>query len=138
MFKDKLKEVMEQKQLNSAAVSAITGLGPSSISQYLSGKVNPPDKKKQHIALALGLDANYFTVTSEDIERAIQADGGYRLSVKTAAKLMGIDRETLYNWLEDGTYTFGRIGKNKGSSKRNCWISRILFTEETGIPVPIK
>ena len=60
MFKDRLKKIMEEKGLNSAAVSSMTGIGASSISQYLSGKVNPPDKKKEQIALALGVDADFF------------------------------------------------------------------------------
>ena len=38
MFKDRLKKIMEEKGLNSAAVFSMTGIGASSISQYLDRK----------------------------------------------------------------------------------------------------
>lgn len=136
MFRDRLKKIMEEKGLNSAAVSSMTGIGASSISQYLSGKVNPPDKKKEQIALALGVDADYFK--RGDIDDSIAADGGYRLEAEVAAKLMGVSREWLYQGLRDGRFPFGYAVKMKGSSRWTPWISRIRFTQETGIPVPVK
>ena len=51
---------------------------------------------------------------------------------------MGISRDNLLDLLEEGTFTFGRVWKNRGAAKRTCWISRILFEQETGIPVPVK
>ena len=105
MFKDRLKKIMEEKGLNSAAVSSMTGIGASSISQYLSGKVNPPDKKKEQIALALGVDADFFK--RGDIDDSIAASG-YRLLPKTAAQLMGISREALYQGLRDGRTRSGQ------------------------------
>ena len=133
MFKDRLKKIMEEKGLNSAAVSSMTGIGASSISQYLSGKVNPPDKKKEQIALALGVDADFFT--RGDIDDSIAASG-YRLQPKTAAQLMGISREALYQGLRDGRFPFGYAVKTSG--KWTYWLSASRFTQETGIPVPVK
>jgi len=59
----------------------------ASMSGYLSGKVNPHEKKKEQIALALGKPYNFFQM--EEVNMEIAADGGYRLKVDLAAKLMG-------------------------------------------------
>ena len=132
MFKDQLKQLRQERGLNNCGLAEALGVSPGSVTGYLSGKVTPPYKKQQQFACALGLDADYF---KPDIAEEIQADGGYRLSAATAAALMGISRDNL---LEEGTFTFGRVWKNRGAAKRTCWISRILFEQETGIPVPVK
>ena len=135
MFKDQLKQLRQARGLNHCGLAAALGVSPGSVTGYLSGKVTPPYKKQQQFACALGLDADYF---KPDIAEEIQADGGYRLSAATAAALMGISRDNLLDLLEEGTFTFGRVWKNRGAAKRTCWISRILFEQETGIPVPVK
>ena len=63
MFNEKLKQAMQEKEMNLTALSAATGIGKSSISQYLSGKNEPPDKKKVVIAEALGLAPNFYFCT---------------------------------------------------------------------------
>lgn len=135
MFKDQLKQLQEERGLNKTKLAEALGVSPGSVTGYLSGKVKPPYKKQQQFALALGLDADYF---KPDVAEAIQTDGGYRLSAATAAALMEIHPDTLLEPLEDGVYTFGRVWKKRKSSKRTCWISRILFEQETGIPVPVR
>ena len=60
MFNEKLKQAMQEKGMNITALSAATGIGKSSISQYLSGKNEPPDRKKEIFAAALGLAPDYF------------------------------------------------------------------------------
>ena len=135
MFKDQLKQLRQERGLNNCVLAEALGVSPGSVTGYLSGKVTPPYKKQQQFACALGLDADYF---KPDIAEEIQADGGYRLSAATAAALMGISRDNLLDLLEEGTFTFGRVWKNRGAAKRTCWISRILFEQETGIPVPVK
>ncbi len=135
MFKDQLKQLRQERGLNNCGLAEALGVSPGSVTGYLSGKVTPPYKKQQQFACALGLDADYF---KPDIAEEIQADGGYRLSAATAAALMGISRDNLLDLLEEGTFTFGRVWKNRGAAKRTCWISRILFEQDTGIPVPVK
>ena len=135
MFKVQLKQLRQERGLNNCGLAEALGVSPGSVTGYLSGKVTPPYKKQQQFACALGLDADYF---KPDIAEEIQADGGYRLSAATAAALMGISRDNLLDLLEEGTFTFGRVWKNRGAAKSTCWISRILFEQETGIPVPVK
>lgn len=134
MFKDKLKQLQQERGLNKSTLAEVLGVSPGSVTGYLSGKVTPPYKKQQQFALALGLDADFF---KPDVAEAIQTDGGYRLKTEIAATLMEISEDTLFDLLEDGVYTFGRVWKKQKSSKRTCWISRILFEQETGIPVPV-
>ena len=135
MFKDQLKQFRQERGLNNSGIAEALGVSSGSVTGYLSGKVTPPYKKQQQCARALGLDEDYF---KPDVTEAIETDGGYRLSASTAAALMGIGRDDLLDLLEEGAFTFGRVWKNRGAVKRTCWISRILFEQETGIPVPVK
>ena len=68
-FSEKLKKAMQEKDMNLTALSAATGIGKSSISQYLSGKNEPPDKKKTTIALAMGLPVLVGCAIYEDFYR---------------------------------------------------------------------
>ena len=135
MFKDQLKQFRQERGLNNSGIAEALGVSSGSVTGYLSGKVTPPYKKQQQFARALGLDEDYF---KPDVTEAIETDGGYRLSASTAAALMGIGRDDLLDLLEEGAFTCGRVWKNRGAVKRTCWISRILFEQETGIPVPVK
>ena len=135
MFKDQLKQFRQERGLNNSGIAEALGVSSGSVTGYFSGKVTPPYKKQQQFARALGLDEDYF---KPDVTEAIETDGGYRLSASTAAALMGIGRDDLLDLLEEGAITFGRVWKNRGAVKRTCWISRILFEQETGIPVPVK
>lgn len=135
MFKDQLKQLQQERGLNKSALAEVLGVSPGSVTGYLTGKVTPPYRQQQRFAQALGLDTDYF---KPDVAEAIQIDGGYRLKTEVAAALMGISKDDLLDLLEEGTFTFGRVWKNRGAVKRTCWISRILFEQETGIPVPAK
>lgn len=53
-FADKLKNLMKELDLTQSKLSDLTGIGKSSISQYLSGKNEPSKDRKQEIARALG------------------------------------------------------------------------------------
>lgn len=59
-FADKLKNLMKELDLTQSKLSDLTGIGKSSISQYLSGKNEPSKDRKQEIARALGVQDNYF------------------------------------------------------------------------------
>ena len=59
-FADKLKNLMKDLGISQSKLSDLTGIGKSSISQYLSGKNEPAEDRKKQIALALGVQENYF------------------------------------------------------------------------------
>ena len=134
-FNDRLKAAMSEANLTQAALAGMVDVSKASMSCYLSGKVNPPEKKKEQIALALGKSADYFRVL--DVNTEIAADGGYRMPVELAASLMGLDVKTVRSGLQNGELPFGYAIKNGDSTKFTYWISRIKFSAETGIPVPL-
>ena len=127
MFNEMLKTAMEDAGMNATALSAATGIGKSSLSQYLSGKVIPPEGKKKQIALAMGLEADYFK-NKHPIEIKIS-----NLAVETAAKLMGKPARCVYQGLREGVLPFGYAVKMKG--RWSYYISPVKFTEYTGISI---
>ena len=134
-FAEQLRAVMADTGLSQSALAEKIGAAPSSVSQYLSGKVEPPAKKKQQIALSLDLDADFFR--KKDIEKDIAS--GYRLPAKTAARLMELSYEKLCDGLRDGIFPFGyAIKASDQPGQWTYWISAVRFTQETGIPVKIK
>lgn len=58
----------------------------------------------------------------------------YNLPVETAAELMGVSMDFVYNGLRDGVLPFGWAVKN--SSIWTYYISSAKFTEYTGIQIP--
>lgn len=93
--------------LTQSKLSDLTGIGKSSISQYLSGKNEPSKDRKQEIARALGVQETYFEMFEP--AATVQHDGVVNLPVTLAAKLT--------NW--------------------SYFISSVNFTEYTGIEVPM-
>lgn len=129
MFNAALKQVMEKNGITATQLSQITGIGKSSISQYLSGKNEPTEKRKEAIAAALNLPADYFRTVQ--IQTDIQE--GANLPVQKAAQLMGKSKEFVYQGLRDGVFPWGygvKIGK-----KWSYYISPAAFTKHTGIAV---
>lgn len=59
-FANKLKNLMDELNLTQTKLSNLTGIGKSSISQYLSGKNEPSKSRKKEIARALGVQETYF------------------------------------------------------------------------------
>ncbi len=129
MFANKLKEAMKEEGLNPTALSAKTGIGKSSISQYLSGKNEPPTKRKHLIATALGKEPGYFD-DEEDPYGVLNSRGN--LSVQVAAKMMGVTPMFLYMGLREGRCPFGYAVKMPGGSYK-YYISPKRFQDYTGI-----
>lgn len=59
-FADKLKKLMDDLSMSQVQLHTLTGIGKSSISQYLSGKNEPTEARKKEIAIALGIQEDYF------------------------------------------------------------------------------
>ena len=59
-FCDRLKAAMTEANLTQSALAGMVDVSKASMSGYLSGKVNPPEKKKEQIAHALGKPNNYY------------------------------------------------------------------------------
>lgn len=97
-FGRRLKAVIREKGLSQTQVCSMTGKSKASISQYLSGTQLPPEKTQTEIAVALGLDVDYFNpqpVISQDeagnaehVNRIRGLKPIIRISVEEAAELM--------------------------------------------------
>lgn len=134
-FADKLKKLMKELDISQSKLSDLTGIGKSSISQYLSGKNEPSKDRKQEIARALGVQDNYF----EMFEPAATVQHGgvvkvVNLPVTLAAKLMKKSKEWVMQGLRDGVFPWGYAVKLTNWS---YFISSVKFTEYTGIEVPL-
>lgn len=134
MFSDNLRKAMIAKGYNIAELSRRTGIGKPSISQYLSGKNKPSEKRIRELAEALEVDSMELDTGKIDPSKIKTAQGVYNLPVKTAAELMGVSLDFVYNGLRDGVLPFGWAVKN--SSIWTYYISSAKFTEYTGIQVP--
>ena len=132
-FAEKLKALMKELDLSQSKLSEITGIGKSSISQYLSGKNEPSKDRKKEIARKLGVQEDYF----DTFENAatVQHDGVFNVPVTLAAKLMRKSKDWVMQGLRDGVFPWGYAVKLTNWS---YFISSIKFTEYTGIKIPMK
>ncbi|MCD7830701.1 MAG: helix-turn-helix domain-containing protein [Firmicutes bacterium] len=128
-FGDKLRELMDEKEINQKQLCTLTGLRPASVSEYLSGIHEPSTAKKRMIAEALGVPETYFGV-------AVSRNGkiaSNSMSVETAAKLMGKSVEFVKRGLRDGVFPWGYAVKM--SRDWNYWINPRQFERIEGIKV---
>lgn len=97
-FGRRLKAVIREKGLSQTQVCSMTGKSKASISQYLSGMQLPAEKTQTEIAVALGLDVDYFNPQpvilqdeagdTEHVSRIQGLKPIIRISVEEAAELM--------------------------------------------------
>ncbi len=132
-FADKLKNLMKELDLTQTDVCKMAGIGASSISQYLSGKVEPYPRRQKKIALALGLSENFFDDPEPEPKMEITKSFGATVKVKDIAKLMHKSRDWVEQGLRERVFPWGYAVK---LSKWSYFISPVRFTEETGIPIP--
>jgi len=129
-FAEKLNQLMKDTGLTQSKLHELTGIGKSSISQYLSGKNEPSEERKKQIAMALGVQEDYFQ--QFEVAATISRNPCVNLPVPVAAKLMGKSKEWIMQGLRDGVFPWGYAVK---MSKWSYFISSTKFTEYTGIPV---
>lgn len=130
-FAEKLKALMGELNLSQSKLSDLTGIGKSSISQYLSGKNEPSKDRKKEIARKLGVQEDYFDTF--ETAATVQHDGVFNLPVTLVAKLMGKSKEWVRQGLRDGVFPWGYAVKLTNWS---YFISSVKFTEYTGIEIP--
>lgn len=128
-FKDKLKKVMHDLNINQKQLSGMTGICKSSISQYLSGKNVPTEERQKSIAASLGLEADYFCDCETDaallVSMAARRKKVSRLLVEDAAKLLGMGTQTVRDGLQQGVFPWGYAIK----TDENRWVYFINATK---------
>lgn len=113
MFAKKLKEALDHTNMTQAQLAVKSGLTKSSISQYMSGKHIPNPKAIKAISAALDLPELYFTNETEQIHEKNKRLP-IRLTIKQAAKLMGVGPEMIRINLQNGRLPFGHAMIGKG------------------------
>ena len=110
-FSEKLKQAMQELHLNQRQVCGMTGKSKGSVSQYLSGKQIPSDDVQSAIAVALGLESDYFSKSDEQVVVLPTAElrNGVipRLDVEKAAKLLQMNHNTVRKGLQQGVFPWG-------------------------------
>ncbi len=132
-FKEKLEQAMQDLGINQRQLSGMTGIGKSSISQYLSGKNVPAEDRQKKIALSLGLSGDYFSnsppVTADVLAKeASKKHRVERLLVEDAAKLLGMGVQTVRSGLQQGVFPWGYAIKT-GESRWAYFINAARFAE---------
>ena len=90
---------MKELNLTQTQMVGLIGKSKASISQYLSDKQVPSEAKQRDIAVALGLEEDYFSKL-DDRMSALPTQKRKeciipRLSVMDAARMMGINHQTV-------------------------------------------
>lgn len=110
-FSEKLKQAMQELHLNQRQVCGMTGKSKGSVSQYLSGKQIPSEDVQSAIAVALGLESDYFSKSDEQmvVLPTDELRNGVipRLDVEKAAKLLQMNHNTVRKGLQQGVFPWG-------------------------------
>ena len=138
MFSEKLKKAMQELHLNQRQVCGLTGKSKGSVSQYLSGKQVPSEDVQTAIAVALGLDQDYFTKDNSQTvvlpTKEVRNGVIPRLDVEKAAKLLQMNHNTVRKGLQQGVFPWGYAIKT--SENRWCYfINAKRFAEIEGVCV---
>lgn len=132
MFADNMKKQMAVHGITQSELAKMTGIGRSSISQYLSGKNEPTDERKSVIAEAIGcrvvdLDATETTSFSVDTDTKMK-----RLSVDQAARMLGMNHETVRKGLRQGVFPWG-YAIHTSEGRWSYFINAKKFAEIEGL-----
>lgn len=137
MFGENLKRVMKEKGYSLTKLSEMSGIGKSSISQYISGKNVCPAERVKILADTLEVDVEILAdlPTNEPVKKIIGVNEVecFNVPVELAAKLMHKKNNFVYLGLQQGVFPWGYAVQT--SSQWSYYISSVKFTECTGIPV---
>lgn len=137
-FSEKLRKAMKELNLTQAQMVGLIGKSKASISQYLSDKQVPSEVKQREIAVALGLEEDYFSKLDDRVVAlpSLGVRNGIipRLSVMDAAGLMGVSHRTVCIGLQQGVFPWG-YGIHTSEHKWVYFINARRFAEIEGISV---
>ena len=101
VFKDRLKKVMVDQNINQVELSRICGVSRSTVSKWMSGDSEPTKARRNEIAEAFDLPEDYFeeiVIPKKKIET---------LTPKEAAYLMGMSVGSIQKGLIQGIFPWG-------------------------------
>ncbi|MGG4238583.1 helix-turn-helix transcriptional regulator [Bacillus safensis] len=126
-FAEILRKAMDETNMSQAELSKLTGIGKSSISQYVSGKNEPNQNRKIKILEVLGMSP------LEHIDEISTNGISGKISVQKAAKLLGKSEQFVRVGLQRSVLPFGTAVKL--SSKWTYHISAKKFYDYIGLRV---
>ena len=122
VFKDRLKKVMVDQNINQVELSRICGVSRSTVSKWMSGDSEPTKERKNEIAAILNLQENFFE------EIVIPVEKIETLSVKEVAKLMGLSVPTIEKGLIQEKFPWGHAIQTS-EKKHRYFINAKRFIE---------
>lgn len=138
MFSTKLDKVMKELHLNQRQVCIMTGKSKGSVSQYLSGKQVPPEDVQRDIAVSLGLEQDYFAKSDNRVSvlpsKEVRNNIIPRLDVEMAAKMLGMNHNTVRKGLQQGVFPWG-YGIHTSDNRWVYFINAKRFAEIEGVQV---
>jgi len=129
-FAANLKKAMDERNMSQTDLSALTGIGKSSISQYLSGKNEPNEKRKEKIADALEYSVAFLNGLTSCSDPTTDINGFKNVPVKIAAEKLGKSEQFIRVGLQRNRLPFGTAVKL--SSRFSYHISPKLLNEYIG------
>ena len=133
-FAERLKTVMSARNITQSELSKLTGLGKSSISQYLAGKNVPKENVKRKLIEVLDVSAAYFEEYLDCSDDINTSQGLKALTVEQAAKALGKSQQFVRVALQRGIAPFGFAVKVTGE-KWSYHISQKRFEEYTAASI---
>jgi transcriptional regulator with XRE-family HTH domain len=129
-FAAQLRKAMNKQNLNQVELSGLSGVGKSSICQYLAGKNTPHMTTKEKLANALEVPVTFFDyeIASSD------TDDQKNISVEQCANMIGKSKQFVRIALQRGLVPFGYATKVTGN-RYSYHISAKKLNEYMGIEV---
>lgn len=134
VFGEKLNRVMQELNLNQKQVCGLIGKSKGSVSQYLSGKQTPSKTVRSDIAVALGLEPNYFEEEQPPAEpkEPIIVGRIKKMLPEDAAICLGLSKDTIRRGLQQGVFPWGYAIKTSGN-RWTYFINANRFAEIEGL-----
>ena len=124
MFRDRLKKVMADQNINQVELSRICSVSRSTVSKWMSGDSEPTKERKNEIAAILNLQENFFE------EIVIPVEKIETLSVKEVAKLMGLSVPTIEKGLIQEKFPWGYAIQTSENKHRYFINAKKIFATE--------
>ena len=124
MFRDRLKKVMADQNINQVELSRICSVSRSTVSKWMSGDSEPTKERKNEIAAILNLQENFFE------EIVIPVEKIETLSVKEVAKLMGMSVPTIEKGLIQEKFPWGYAIQTSENKHRYFINAKKFFATE--------
>jgi len=129
-YSQRLKQAMEERNMSQAELSALTGIGKSSISQYLSGKNEPKAKATEKLSEALDVSAAFLNGLTTCSDSTDDPKGLKNIPVSLAAQKIGKSEQFVRVGLQRKILPFGIAVQL--SSRYSYHISPKLLEEYIG------